>query len=309
MNPKILYLAHDIKKPSGGVKVIYDHVAILREHGFDAYVVHNERGYRYPFAGVDVPVLWQDDGVKISSGDHLVAPENSPLAELAGMKGVNTHIFVQSFALLYQGASPEVWRNLSLAGVFCPSEYIAKMLQVDFGMSPEIIPNAVDPLFKPAAKKRMIAYMPRRLGSEAEFIIKHACSISDKMDDVQISPIHKMSLSEVAGILGEAAVFLSTSYLEGFGLPTLEAMASGCVAVGFKGFGGKEYCRSINGLWIPEGDVLAAARGLVKAVDMFDSGSPKLAGIVEQAGVMAAKYSIEAQSEALVRYWNNKIYS
>ena len=34
---RILYISHDVSQPRGGVGVLYDHVAALRDHGFDAF--------------------------------------------------------------------------------------------------------------------------------------------------------------------------------------------------------------------------------------------------------------------------------
>jgi hypothetical protein len=46
---------------------------------------------------------------------------------------------------------------------------------------------------------------------------------------------------ELADIMGHHKYYLSLSPLEGFGLPMLEAMASGCAVVGFDGWGGRDY--------------------------------------------------------------------
>lgn len=304
---RILYLAHDTTAPSGGTKVIYDHVALLRASGFDAYVVHSRHGYRYPFYESEVPVLWQEDNLAFAPQDHLVVPENFPLAELNRLSGANIHIFVQSFMLLYKNAAPEIWKTLSSADIFCPSQYIADMLKRDLQITPSIIPNAVDPIFRPLEKSRTIAFMPRRMGPEAAFILNHAQMLSESMTTMQPVVIDGMELSQAATILGKAAIYLCTSYLEGFGLPALEAMASGCLVVGFHGFGGSEYARTENGLWLPEVDVLAAARKLVQAVDMYDSAPEKVRAMIASGRETAARYSKRQQAVALQEYWETRI--
>ncbi len=62
--------------------------------------------------------------------------------------------------------------------------------------------------------------------------------------------IQNKSEAEVAAIMGQAAIFLSLSRFEGLGMTTLEAMASGCLVVGFTGIGGREYASRTNGFWV-----------------------------------------------------------
>ena len=61
---------------------------------------------------------------------------------------------------------------------------------------------------------------------------------------------------EWAAVLKKHKFFLNLSPVEGFGLPSLEAMASGCVVLGFDSYGGRDYFETgRNALVVPEGDV------------------------------------------------------
>jgi glycosyltransferase involved in cell wall biosynthesis len=72
----IYFLCPDDEEPFGGIRTIYRHAAILRRHGYDAYVVHERRGFRYPWSQFDVPVLgWSSKRYRRES--------SSPLARLA----------------------------------------------------------------------------------------------------------------------------------------------------------------------------------------------------------------------------------
>lgn len=37
---RIFYVCPDIQAPSGGIKRLYTHVGLLRENGYDAYIMH-----------------------------------------------------------------------------------------------------------------------------------------------------------------------------------------------------------------------------------------------------------------------------
>ena len=58
-----------------------------------------------------------------------------------------------------------------------------------------------------------------------------------------VQPIDKMSPPQVAEMMRQSAFFLSFGHPEGFPIPPLEAMACGCVVVGYHGRGGREYFR------------------------------------------------------------------
>jgi glycosyltransferase involved in cell wall biosynthesis len=54
-------------------------------------------------------------------------------------------------------------------------------------------------------------------------------------------PLLDMTEKEYAAQLGETAVYLASSTQEGLHVSVLEAMACGCVVVGFTGIGGSDY--------------------------------------------------------------------
>src|SRR3972149_7966975 len=68
------------------------------------------------------------------------------------------------------------------------------------------------------------------------------------------SPIHfetyrNLNHRELAEIMGSHKYYLALSPVEGFGLPALEAMASGCAIAGFDAWGGKDYFKhNINAM-------------------------------------------------------------
>jgi glycosyltransferase involved in cell wall biosynthesis len=116
------------------------------------------------------------------------------------------------------------------------------------------------------SKKLQIAYMPRKREFETGFVKGLFKSLYPEFQSIPWIPIHNMSLADCARSLDESAVFASFSYIEGLGLPPLEAMASGCVVVGFNGLGGSDYSSSRNGFWVAEGDHFSFAHALAEAI-------------------------------------------
>lgn len=54
---KIYYLCPDYGAHAGGVRVIYRHVDLLRRNGYEAFVVHERRGFRDTWFESEAPVL------------------------------------------------------------------------------------------------------------------------------------------------------------------------------------------------------------------------------------------------------------
>lgn len=101
---------------------------------------------------------------------------------------------------------------------------------------------------------------PRSLRSQTVWhLISH-----DDLSGLGVPPsfvIHRpQNDTELAGLLQQADIFLSTSLWEGFGLPALEAMACGCAVVTSRNGGCDEYAvHGRNCLTYPPGDPAALA--------------------------------------------------
>ena len=54
---KLYYLCPDYDSHAGGVRVIYRHVDLLRRNGYEAFVVHERRGFRDTWFKSETPVL------------------------------------------------------------------------------------------------------------------------------------------------------------------------------------------------------------------------------------------------------------
>lgn len=222
----------------------------------------------------------------MAAGDAFVVPEGWPNALVLGLRrGCRTLVYCQNWSYLFHGLEQGVrWRDLPVE-FLAVSDPVAWHMEQVLGRRPPIIRPALDtgtfhpPDFKPDGLPR-IGFMPRKNKALAEHIrrIFEERNPGTRVDWV---PIHGLDRSGVAEALRSCHVFLATGFPEGFALPPLEAMACGCLCVGFTGFGGWDYMRqaepdgyaphgyalrdapwSGNGWWMADGDVLGAALGL-----------------------------------------------
>jgi len=96
-------------------------------------------------------------------------------------------------------------------------------------------------------------------------------------------------------------VFLSFGYPEGFSLPPVEAMASGCVVVGYHGRGGREYFDPSFSYPVEAGDII----GFAQTVEELLKQELSAPGTLENQGKKAMEfvrvnYSPEREAKEII---------
>lgn len=308
---RILYVNYDSLEPSGGVKVIYSHVSHLVKNGYPAYVLHNQRGFRLPWLECDVPILYAEDNLRILPDDIVVIPEDHKAA-LNVFKNIQARkfIFCQNHYYIFKGLqNGDSWQDYGISKVFCCSDVISTFIRNVFGYSEvPVIHNAIhQEIFKPRDKKLQIAYMPRKSPGELDFIRNLFKRLYRQYDNIPWIPIHKVNELRVAEIMSESAIFLSTSIYEGFGLPPIEAMSSGCIVVGFHGDGGTEYAAENNGYWCDWNNITECAKTLGHVISLIKNGDEMVNIKKDQALKKAGEYTYNRQEKDLLNFWEQSI--
>jgi len=151
--------------------------------------------------------------------------------------------------------------------------------------------------------------MPRKRPVEIDFIKRLFNRVYPQHKNVPWKCIDKMGEIKVAETLGESTVFLSTSLYEGFGLPPIEAMACGCIVVGFHGYGGLEYVTKDNGFWCEEGNLIEFTRTLGHVVSLTYNDNEILHEMRDAALKTAGQYTFKRQEIELIDFWKKEINS
>ena len=301
-------MVHDNPSPSGGIKTIYDHVAHLAEAGFPAFVVHANEGFRPSWFRRDVPVLYTDKDLKVVSQDVLVIPEDFTAALLATKDiPVMKFVFCQNHFYIFSGLpDKETWRSLNIGGVIASSHQIRLFVEWVLGyVQVPVVPCAICPkTFHPETKRLQIAVMPRKRAFEASFIRSTFLEAFREHRDVPWIVLDGCSEEEVANALRHSDIFLSMNRFEGLGLPPLEAMACGCIVVGFHGWGALDYAKADNGFWCGEEDLIECVKKLGEVCTLLKSQRERLTHVRARAMETAATYSPAHQRDALVNFWH-----
>ncbi len=316
--PRIVYLSWPAREITGGIKMVFRHVEILREAGFEA-IVATEDAQPPAWFETTAPVVGLD---AVLADDVLVFPENhrgllERFAERDGTvprtlpvppsEGSKKVVFCQNPYMISRGLGGK--SDYSAYGVSCVlavSPQTAEYCRNRFPSLPVVyLPVYVDrSLFQFQSQKVFqVAFAPRKRHLEAQCIFDQFRALCPEHRDVRWVKIDQLPERGVATVLKQSAVYLALCRLEAASLSILEAFACGCVVAGFTGIGGRLLANDSNGFWAAEDDCEGCAAQLAKAVRLVAEGGQPHADIVEAAVYTAGYYSRERLAKRLLEFW------
>jgi hypothetical protein len=297
-------------EPSGGVRKQYRAVDVLNEAGVPAAIVHDRAGFACTWFDHETRIVAAAD-VVVGERDVIAVPELYGPAILDLPPGVRQVIFNQNAYLTLDSlaaggaaaAAPYV-DNPALEAVVVVSEDSARALRYVFPRLPiRRLHYGLDPaLHHPPADPpgRRLAYMPRRRADEAAQVLR-LLELRGVLQDWEVVAIEGQSEREAADLLRSSRIFLSFSESEGFGLPPCEALACGCLVVGFDGFAGREFFRPPFAVQVEDGDVVGYARAVEDLVRLVDEDPPAIEAASEAGSrFVAERYTQDAERRDLV---------
>ncbi|WP_319470718.1 glycosyltransferase family 1 protein [uncultured Pseudodesulfovibrio sp.] len=317
-----------VQKPTGGVTVLRQMADILHQGGHEACLVMRDKsGWRPEGLADSAPVVdW--NAISISSGDIWLVPEGWPNALSPGLEAkACCFSYVQNWAYLFSALPEGVnWNQLPVE-FLAVSDPVAHFIKEATHLDAPVIRPGIDrSIFHAPENKKSgtitVAYMPRKnkaAAAQIKSIFEHRVGT----DVIRWRPIDGLDAFGVAKALRSSHIFLMTGFPEGCPLPPLEAMACGCLPVGFTGLGGWDYMRQAqdiprftpwwplrpvswggNGFWCADGDVLDAALCLEEAVTLLTEGDMALDAILQSGQDTADAYSTEEQRKSVLAVWD-----
>lgn len=315
----------DIQRPIGGVKQLYRHSEHLTSLGYDSAVVTESDNFR---------PSWFNSSAKttsfsqcLASGEipspHtiLVVPETYIGVDFLSFRDVDISlcprvIFNQNAYYTYDGIgdsgfdlltsfydSPNVLQVLSV------SEDTHRFLSFNLSISDSRLSriiNAIEPMFSMGTtKKKLMHWMPRKNPQHVQAILYGLKKANlPYLDGWRGLPLDNLPHSDIADSLKSASIFLSFGHPEGFGLPVLEALASGCWVVGYTGGGADELFKLGPSESVRYGDWSSYLSGINSALQSFHT-QPRETLLKLQRQSIAAKslYSKELEKTSISVAW------
>ena len=153
-------------------------------------------------------------------------------------------------------------------------------------------------------KKNQIAFMPRKNAEDVTQVLL-LLKVRSALHGFDLLPIQNMNERQVGAALRESLIFLSLSAQEGSPMPPLEAMACGCIVVGYDGLGGREYLNSEYGFPVIQSDVQSFAKTLEMVIrTLRDKPAPLLEKARRASQFVATTYSPLQEERDIVAAWD-----
>ncbi len=314
MRPTVWFIVPDDPRPVGGIWAIYKFVEDLVASGVFASVVHQERGFRCRWFENNTPATYIED-VVLGVGDLLAVPEILVSTVAALSPGTPMLVLNQNPYLTFHGAGlpPSSVPNVlpdSVVGIATVSEDARNYLGLVFpGVPIERIHYGIEPrqLFSPGgSKERAITYMPRRRFVDLEQVLR-ILERRGALTGWRLYPIDGLPEQAKGEVLRRSAIFLSFNEREGFGLPPVEAMAAGCVVIGFTGGGGREYMRPDTSFPVAEGAIVDFVRAVEHVIHAWNDGERFTDLTSSAATLIASEYAPARQREDVVRIFSRAL--
>ncbi len=239
---RILYFCPDFPQPSGGIKTLYRHVRRLKEMGFDAWIVHQKRPFQVTWHGYEAPTIWLSDRPQFTPRDVLVIPEVMPqiMQQTARFAGERIVIALSWSPTYWNLPHGQTWRSYGIERVMTKSPLIKEYLRWSMGIESTLISEYVNEAryrFTPEQKRPKVCYLTRKERSAA-WLHSILCAKGAPFTEFEWMALRGLSENEYAHHMREATVYVSTNMQEGMNTSVLEAMACGCLVVGYSGIGG-----------------------------------------------------------------------
>lgn len=153
-------------------------------------------------------------------------------------------------------------------------------------------------------KEKKIAFMPRKLKNDLIQVI-NILKFRQILEDWELIVIDNMSEEMVAKKLQESTFFMNFSGNEGFGIPVIEAMACGCVVIGYSGKGGKEFFKTEFSYEIEDRNIQEFCSTFEDVILNFKKNEK----LILKKGLLASEYvlneySVENEVKDTVKVWN-----
>ncbi|WP_165066434.1 glycosyltransferase [Marisediminicola senii] len=252
---RIVYAGFATRHHSGGVHVMTQHVRLLRDSGHEAWLWLPDRADRTDWIANDVPMVF-GASTPIGANDLLVLPETPTVQGRDPAPGARKVIFNQNHFYTFAAGSPSddfpgwapppaIWAVTAES-----RDVLAAALPA---LPATVVPNPVDgDLFTPRATDRLrVSWFPKKRPREAS-LLKRLLADDPRFAGVDLVELVQAPRAEVAATLGTSAVFVALGHTESFGLPVAEALASGCLVVGYDGGGGHELFDAPGAWRIPD---------------------------------------------------------
>jgi len=314
----IYYLIADYPAQSWGNGMIYEHVRILREAGYDAYALHHHTGFRPAWLEFDVPIRYLDEpGFEPSADDVVVVPEILAASDVVQRHAWRRIVFVQGSFLIFRGLQTHAdYAELGYEAAMAVLPHVAHAVERHFGVSADVIPPFVARHFFEAAEgrreRRVLFAMKegyRALGIPDQEIARRLLEKEvARRPDWSLVALEGFSHREVASLMRSSMFLVNVHSHEAFNTTVPEAMAAGCVAICYEAGGGVDFLQpGRNAIVFPNQQVYRLVERVCDLMDHCDENAALFERLRSEGRRTAASFDPAATARALLEFFSARL--
>lgn len=317
--PKIYYLVPDSNTPSWGIGLLYHHVRLLREIGFEAWVLHRKPPFRLSWMEADAPIVYLEEAsFDPQPSDFLVVPEVLACSA-AEMSLPGRHVvFIQGSYLIQAGAGEAIdYLELGYEAAMAVLPHVGDIVRAYHGLEASIVPPFVadyffvDPEASSGPRDLEILLVSKPEYRQAGYLdyeifgalLRRHLNQSKKMD-WKLIELSGLTHRETAEAMKRATFLVNLNTLEAFNTTVPEAMAAGCIAVCYDAFGGQDFLRpGVNAFVFPNNYVYSLSEELFSLIEDYDQRQTELTAVRRAAQESAGRFREGLTSQALQEFF------
>jgi hypothetical protein len=315
---KIFYLIADYAPQSWGNGMIYEHVRILRDAGYDACALHHRAPFRPDWLEIDIPIRYLDEeSFKPTAADIVVVPEVLAASNVVQQFPWRRIVFVQGTFLIFRGLQAHSdYAELGYEEAMAVLPHVAQVIERHFGVAAHVVPPFVAPhFFGPAEKPReqRILFATKE-GYRAAGIPDQEIALRLLEKEVSrrqgwsLVPLEGFSHRDVAELMRSSMFLVNVHSHEAFNTTVPEAMAAGCVAICYEAGGGRDFLRpGENAIVFSNQHVFELVERVCQLMDAGDASSDLLDLLRKGGRQTAASFSPDHTAKALVGFFSRKL--
>ncbi len=312
-SPRIYYLAPDDDRPSWGTGLLYHHVRLLREIGFDACVLHRRKGFRMSWLDTTPEIRYLDARFRPDPSDLLVVPEVLAHFDKVYAFACRRIVFVQGSFLIQTGFDQAVdYRELGYDAAMAVLPHVCEIVGRHCGLTPKLVPPFIAPYFfaddnelmRPRRRRILLVGKPeyRQAGYlDYDIATKILGRLLQSRPEWSLVELTGQTHRETAKTMKDSALLLNLNTLEAFNTTVPEAMAAGCLAICYEAYGGQDFLRPGENAFVwPNNHVYPLLDHLCGLIDRYDQEADQLVAM-RRAAIATARSFQEAQTAQALR--------
>ncbi len=317
---RIFYLVTDNPKPSWGVGIIYYHVSILVQHGFNAKILHNHQGFKIGWLNLHVPVLYYPD-ITFSSEDILIIPEVMATNYDYSKLNCKKILFVQGLSyLFYNFKYNQTHYSQGFISAIIIMPHMNDVVSRYTGLPIHLLPPFIASYFfkekdKLHDREKLILIYPKQQLAEYT-LIKHILLSSGIVypntflnrnfkTNWRLIEMHGLSHEENAQLMKRASFLITTNSFEAFNTSVPESMAAGCINICYDAIGPKDFLNDGHNAYVFNNNhAIELAEKVIELVNNYDILKNELDHVRNMGRLTADKYSFNLMEQELISYYH-----